>query len=242
MAKRVLVTRPQPGASRTAARLAALGHRPILLPLTEIVGLVLRDDFDGRPFAAVAVTSANAVRRAPRHVIDALATLPCFAVGEESADAAARAGFVAVSRGGGDGARLAASMAASMAASIAPRPLIAYLCGRRRNDAFERSLRRDGFRIDAIETYDAPAIPYDGAALDRILGAEPIDAVMLYSARAARLVFEAPWRASRDDIFAADLLCLSAQIAAVFDSLPQARIAIADEPTEAAMIGLIDRT
>ena len=35
--KRVLVTRPEPGASRTAARLEADGFAPIVLPLTEII-------------------------------------------------------------------------------------------------------------------------------------------------------------------------------------------------------------
>ncbi|RWD19075.1 MAG: uroporphyrinogen-III synthase, partial [Mesorhizobium sp.] len=36
---RVLVTRPEPGASRTAQRLEEMGFQPILLPLTETVAL-----------------------------------------------------------------------------------------------------------------------------------------------------------------------------------------------------------
>ncbi len=238
MAKRVLVTRPQPGASRTAARLAALGHQPILLPLTEIFGLPVPDDWRERAFAAVAVTSANAIRRAPRPVLDALASLPCFAIGEETASAAVEAGFTMVSRGYADGAALAVSLAAAVRRASA----VAYLCGRRRNDAFERALRANGFHTIAIEIYDAPAIPYDETAIARILGAEPIDTVALYSARAARLLFEAPWGSLRKDVLAANLLCLSAQIAAVFDALPGARIAIAREPKETAMLDLLGAT
>ncbi|TIX52492.1 MAG: uroporphyrinogen-III synthase, partial [Mesorhizobium sp.] len=42
---RVLVTRPEPGASRTAQRLLDQGFQPILLPLTETVALPV--DADG---------------------------------------------------------------------------------------------------------------------------------------------------------------------------------------------------
>ncbi|TJX45058.1 MAG: uroporphyrinogen-III synthase, partial [Mesorhizobium sp.] len=36
---RVLVTRPEPGASRTARKLEEMGFEPLLLPLTETVAL-----------------------------------------------------------------------------------------------------------------------------------------------------------------------------------------------------------
>src|SRR5882757_8304646 len=73
---RVLVTRPEPGASRTAIRLEAQGFQPVLLPLTETVMLpVETKTISG--VVAVAVTSANAVRHAPKELIAALAALPC---------------------------------------------------------------------------------------------------------------------------------------------------------------------
>ena len=57
---RVLVTRPQPSASRTAGLLEARGFQPILLPLTETVALTVEANAGNA--IAVAVTSANAVR------------------------------------------------------------------------------------------------------------------------------------------------------------------------------------
>src|SRR3954468_16736309 len=77
---RVLVTRPQPGASRTMRRLRELGFEPLLLPLTETVGLPVGADAASDNAVAVAATSANAVRHAPKELIGALAALPCHAV------------------------------------------------------------------------------------------------------------------------------------------------------------------
>ncbi|TIM00109.1 MAG: uroporphyrinogen-III synthase, partial [Mesorhizobium sp.] len=79
--RRVLVTRPEPGASRTAQRLEDLGFKPILLQLTETVALPVDADRVAANAAAVAVTSANAVRHAPKEISAALAGLPCHAVG-----------------------------------------------------------------------------------------------------------------------------------------------------------------
>src|SRR5688572_14398609 len=79
---KVLVTRPQPGAARTARRLAELGHRPVELPLTRTVALPVEAASFDRPVDAVAVTSANALRHAPPELVARLADRPCFAVGE----------------------------------------------------------------------------------------------------------------------------------------------------------------
>ncbi|TIT17702.1 MAG: uroporphyrinogen-III synthase, partial [Mesorhizobium sp.] len=59
---RVLVTRPEPGASRTARRLADAGFQPILLPLTETVALAV--DAGAVADAAAAITSFGAWRTA----------------------------------------------------------------------------------------------------------------------------------------------------------------------------------
>ncbi|TIU99050.1 MAG: uroporphyrinogen-III synthase, partial [Mesorhizobium sp.] len=89
---RVLATRPEPGASRTAQRLLDQGFQPILLPLTETVALPVDADGVANNAVAVAVTSANAVRHAPKEIIAALAGLPCHPVGKRTAEAAHTAG------------------------------------------------------------------------------------------------------------------------------------------------------
>src|SRR5690242_5318981 len=112
---RVLVTRPEPGASRTARTLEAQGLHPVLLSLTETVGLPVETGVAAKNVAASAVTSANAVRHAPKALIAALARLPCYAVGKRTAEACRAAGFLSVSEGLGDAAALADAIAADLA-------------------------------------------------------------------------------------------------------------------------------
>ena len=59
---RLIVTRPEPDASRTAQALAALGHAPILSPMLDVVADPAAA-LPKRDFQAVLVTSGNAVGR-----------------------------------------------------------------------------------------------------------------------------------------------------------------------------------
>lgn len=107
---KLLIARPEPGASASAERARQLGLDPVVAPLFHIRPLPWEaagpDGFD-----ALLVTSANAVR----HAGDGLARftgLRCYAVGEASAEAARGAGFGDVRIGPSDGAATVAIMAA----------------------------------------------------------------------------------------------------------------------------------
>ena len=84
---RVVVTRPQADGERTAAALEALGHEVLVAPLMRIEPIAA--DLAGT-WSAIVITSANALQAAPA-TIDK--TLPVFAVGDRSAEAARRAGM-----------------------------------------------------------------------------------------------------------------------------------------------------
>lgn len=116
---KLLVLRPEPGASETAARARAMGLEPVVVPLFEIVGVEGPAVESGR-YDAVLLTSANGARHAP----SGLAHLPCFAVGESTAASARSAGFSDVRTGPCDGA----AAAAMMAEARIERAL--HLCGR----------------------------------------------------------------------------------------------------------------
>lgn len=97
MIRRLAVLRPEPGNAATAARIAALGHRVVRLPLFE-VRAVSWDAPDPAAYDSLLLTSANAVR----HGGDGLASLlaiPVHAVGEATAEAARAAGFTVVAVG-----------------------------------------------------------------------------------------------------------------------------------------------
>ena len=154
----VLVLRPQPGADETAARALGLGLEPVVAPLFTVAPVPWQPP-DARLFDAVLLTSAHAARhaRAP-----ALFDLPCYAVGEATAAAAAAAGFRNVAAGTADGAAVAAAMArAGVARAL-------HLCGHDHlrvghpRIAFERRVVYAAEAVEALPRGAAAALR-DGA-------------------------------------------------------------------------------
>src|SRR4051794_9421750 len=89
--RRVVVLRPEPGASETAARARQLGLEPILMPLFDVEP-VRWEAPDPAEFDALLLTSANAIRYGGEQ-LTGLRALPVHAVGEATARAARDAGF-----------------------------------------------------------------------------------------------------------------------------------------------------
>jgi uroporphyrinogen-III synthase len=99
----VLVTRTAPGAHRTLGRLAQDGFDPISAITAEIQPRPVEWPDD---VAALALTSPNGAVRAGELAPDK--SLPVFAVGDATAEAAQTVGFSDVVSASGDGAALAA--------------------------------------------------------------------------------------------------------------------------------------
>jgi uroporphyrinogen-III synthase len=100
---RVLITRPEPDATRLAEALRARGHEPVPAPLMTIVVSQApppREIAD----AVLLFTSANGARAAEAHNVRAKRVV--FAVGEATAQAAREAGFRVEGVAGGDVASL----------------------------------------------------------------------------------------------------------------------------------------
>jgi uroporphyrinogen-III synthase len=234
MGGRVLITRPEPGAARTGKRLEELGFEPVILPLTEIrtVAADLRAD---RTFDAVAVSSANALRHADRALLQALAGLPVFAVGPQTAEAAAAAGFSAPMAGPGNGEGLASLMAQRLPLGAR----VAYLCGRVRASSFEEALAVAGIDASPIETYDTSMLDRADEELEAKLGKEPFGAVLLHSRIGAEAFSTLTDRSVISLLFSRSaLICMSERVA-----LPLARfggrVLVAAAPREEAMLGLL---
>jgi uroporphyrinogen-III synthase len=105
----LLILRPEPGASETAARARAMGMEVVVAPLFAIRPLAW-DPPDPARFDAILLTSAHGARQAGAGLARYLA-LPCFAVGAASAAAARTAGFARVTESDGDGDALARAAA-----------------------------------------------------------------------------------------------------------------------------------
>ena len=101
---RIWVTRAQPGAAATAARLSAIGIVPVVAPLIETIPLKVSPE-PLHAHDALVFTSAAAVRCVADLSGDR--SLPVFAVGEATARAARAAGWTTVTDADGDVADLA---------------------------------------------------------------------------------------------------------------------------------------
>ncbi len=231
---RLIVARPEPDATRTARALIRLGHEAILSPMLDIVpepGLVIPD----RAFQAVLVTSSNAVR-VMSGILDK--ALPVFAVGDQTALEAKRAGFSRVRSAGGAVDDLVALVAAEVKPDAGP---LLYAAGAAQAGDLAAKLKDQGFTIQTVIAYRAePRARLANVALDA-LKADVVDGVLFYSARSARAFADAlsavgfaplPKRAV--------CYCLSEAAAKPLGAIASGEIAIAERPEQLSLFALIE--
>jgi uroporphyrinogen-III synthase len=229
---RVLVTRPQPDALRTAERLAALGHEAIVDPLLQFEPLEIRK-FPGGPFAAIVATSANAVRAATSGALEPFRYVPFYAVGSHTAAAAREAGFENVTDCHGD----AAALAATLVQQIAPPARVLHLAGEERAQDLGHLLAPHGIEVEVLELYRMRPVERFGASAALI--GSGLDAVLHFSPRSAATFValcerEGLAEASRN----LRHLCLSQAVAAALAPLG-VRAEVAAQPNEAALLALL---
>ncbi len=165
MTRAVAILRPEPGNTRTAARIEALGLIAIRLPLFAIAPLTWTPPDPG-DHDALLLTSANAVRQAGPGLARLIA-LPVVAVGEETAAAARSAGLTVALVGTGD----AETAVARARQAGFGRPL--HLAGRDRTALLHP--------VDAIAVYASDATEVAPADVLALAGT----VAMLHSRRAA---------------------------------------------------------
>lgn len=212
---RVWVTRTEPGASRTAARLTALGFTPMIAPVLE-VRPIAQDAPDLSAYSALAFTSPNGVTAFT--ALTPERDLPVFAVGDATAERARQAGFAAVTSASGDLSDLAWRLAASASGRV--------LVPGAKQPAGDLDELLDG----AVETVRLPV--YE-AVETRAAPPEGFDAVLLHSPRAARAVAATLGREGGRDRLA---VAISAAAATPLASAGFVQIRIAGQPTDAAVL------
>ncbi|MFK4058836.1 uroporphyrinogen-III synthase [Brevundimonas sp. NPDC046655] len=223
--RRIWITRAQPGAARTAARLTALGFEPVVAPLLAI--RPLPDALDAAPdfasVAALAFTSPNGVS-AFAALTPALRDLPVFAVGDATAEAAREADFTDARSAAGDIHALARLIAASPIQGLILAPGAREPAGDLPALLPERAVRR--LPVYAAEETDADT-PAD------------FDAVLLHSPRAARAFA----RIATPEIAANRLaVCISAAAAAPLTAFSFTEIRTADAPDENSVLTALGKS
>jgi len=227
--RRVWITRAQPGAARTAARLTALGFEPVVAPLLTI--RPLPEALDAAPdfasVAALAFTSPNGVE-AFAALTPALRDRPVFAVGDATAEAARDAGF--------KDARSAAGDIHALAALIADSPIHGLiLAPGAREPAGDLPALLPEHRIQRLPVYAAEET---GAAAPA-----DFDAVLLHSPRAARALAAALASVLTPDAAANRLaVSISAAAAAPLNALSFAEIRTAEAPDENSVLTALGKS
>lgn len=167
---RIIVLRPQPGATATAQALRGIGHEPLVTPLFAIEP-VAWTPADPQAYDALLVGSANVFRHGGPALAD-LKGLPVYAVGGKTARMASDLGFRV--RGQGTG-----GLAAMLPMLVEDGHLhVLRLAGEDRVD-----LPASRLAIDTRIVYRSRALPMPDALAGAL--AEPA-IVLLHSARAAQ--------------------------------------------------------
>ena len=232
---RLLVTRPEPDAERTAASLRARGHVALIVPLLRIEPLQHAEIGSG-PFDALLVTSANAAAAGHHARFAQLRVLPVFAVGDRSAQAMRTAGFAEVISARGDVGDLAALVAPRLKTGAS----LLYLAGADRTGDLAGVLSGRGFKVKTAVVYRA--VP-TGALLRAAVAAvaEGVEGVLHFSRRSSDAYVDAARAGGLQDRAIQGLVhfCLSAQAAEPLIRAGAGDTRVASEPTEAALLALI---
>lgn len=176
--RRVLATRPQPGADRTAERLRALGLVPVVMPLTEDSGaaawLAGSDTRSGACHQPASLPfGSGCCRCAFGH--------PVRVTGKATAASAREAGFLDVKETGGDVSRLMAALSSQ----INPGIRVLYLAGRVRRPELEKYLAGKGADLTAVEVYDTISVSYSTDKIRALNTDGELAAVLLTSVNCA---------------------------------------------------------
>lgn len=217
------MTRPEPGASATAARLEAMGHEALLLPCLSVQTMATR--LPEHP-AALVVTSGQAVPSLPAR----LHHIPVFCVGDATAAKLRQAGFTRVESAAGDADDLfrLITMRRVMGLHV-------LAVGERHGLALLERLRAAGISAVRRKVYSVAKLRQLPEEVRVGLAAGAVDGVLFYSAETARAfcALQPPGTAEMT------AFVLSENVAKGVTGLPWREIHAALAPTEADLMALL---
>lgn len=231
---RVLVTRPQPDAEATAARLVAAGFHALVDPMLVVEALGEARLPAGR-FDAVALTSVNGARLlAARPELAGLSRLPLFTVGRRTA-AAAPGGFGETHVASGNAAALV-----ELLREVLPRGArVLHVAGEDRAVELGAALVPDDIEVALFVIYRAVAASALQPATIAAIRAGRIDAALHFSPRTAATLAECAKAADLvEDAARIAHLCFSRNVAAPLEAVGWPT-RIADAPTEEGLFALL---
>jgi uroporphyrinogen-III synthase len=229
--KGILITRPEPGATQTAIRLAAIGLIPIVAP---VLSVIARDVHAPDHVAATLLTSQNSVRACPPFLHDR----PVFAVGTATAARATEAGFGRVFNADGD-ATLLANLVAD---TLSPAEGSLFLpTGQGQGIDLATSLRQRGFLVVRRVAYKVAGVPVLPEAAATRLQHGQLAAAMFFSGETSRH-FVRLLRAAEltETVRDVEAVSISERAAMALRLLPWRCISVAAKPNQDSMLMLLN--
>ncbi len=232
---RLLITRPAEDAAPLAGLLRDRGHEVVQEPLLEIVPLSDSPlDLDG--VAALLFTSANGVRCFAHLSSDR--SLPVFAVGDRTAEAAREAGFSSINSANGDVSDLAALVNNRLRPSDGAllHPAASQVAG-----DLKGLLEEAGFEVRRRTIYEAkPATSLTPSVIEAFLE-NRLDGVLFFSPRTAEAFASLAKKANIEASFASvTAFALSHAVAEHLAPLSFKAVRIALRPEQESLLACID--
>lgn len=240
---RIVVTRPQEDAVRTAAVLRGLGHEVLIEPLLTVRPLAV-DLPPPQTVGGLLLTSANGVRMLDRAAgalspvqAQALRALPAYAVGDQTARALRECGFHTVLSADGDVGVLAGLVRRVHPADGLP---LLHVAGTDRAGDLTALLSPD-YPVQRVILYRAETVTAFSPAFRQALATGTVDVVLLYSPRTA-VTFATLIDAcgARDHLRVVTAACLSHTVAKSLDDLPFQAVRVAGQPRQDALLALLE--
>lgn len=237
---RVLITRPLHDARRTARLLEDRGTEAVIEPLFSIsfipAASVTLDGVQG-----YLVTSANGVRALAQALpADNPLTLdlPVYAVGDATGEAAREHGFSKVYSAGGD----VHSLAALVRSRVRPDGgALIHAAGTDLAGDLAGDLEASGYSVQRARLYETRAAVALSQDTQQLIATGRIHAALFYSPRTARIFAELARRANLADACGGMwAYCLSEAVARELAGVPFARLRVAPEPAQEALLATFD--
>ncbi|WP_109261663.1 uroporphyrinogen-III synthase [Hyphobacterium indicum] len=231
---KVLITRSEPGATRTAEQVRRRGADPVIAPLLRIE---FADEIEAglSRISALLFTSPNGVRAwlSGRSETD----LPAFCVGDATARAALEAGFSKVRSAGGDANDLIALCEARL---VPGRHRLLHLRGAHAAGDIAGALQARGFEVDEAVIYEAVAETVLPPKAAQVIRQRELAVALFHSPRAAiaftALVEDADLTDYLNTVIA---VTISEAAASGLVRSDWAAVKVAETPDEADMLGRI---
>ena len=151
---KLVVTRPETAASKTAEKLRSLGHEVAVSPMLEIVAT--ETDMPSDDFSMIIITSANALQILEKQDFEhSLLDTPLYVVGDQTSKIARDIGFINVHSAAGNAKNLVELIKSCSPASQTSQKSALYICGKHSTSGFIDDLSMFGLNIKVWVNYRA---------------------------------------------------------------------------------------